>query len=169
VRLQVNGSNITFIAATAHFTWQGHAAEISTGKNPRREIAHNVGNTLQKLGKVDETIIFGGDLNDPLHPRAVLEAYGFLDIFYALNLKQTHTYPQGLSSPVESYEPEQALDFIFCNNKNIKPLAGHVVYHMNREFYYDIGYDKSREWPWTSDHWPVQAFYELNIPLTAKL
>lgn len=52
-------------------------------------------------------------------------------------------------------EPEQVLDFIFAKKvTNVRAIAAHVVKYVYKDF-------KVGEWPTCSDHYPLQAVYEL--------
>jgi hypothetical protein len=75
-----------------------------------------------------------------------------LDPFDQLSLAKSYTWPCGISA---EDEPEQCLDFIFSGGSSrLKPVAASVVRYAYKNF-------KIGEWPTPSDHWPVQAIYEL--------
>jgi len=97
--------------------------------------------------------LFGGDVNDPIHPTIIFSQAGFADPFDELSLAKQFTWPHGL--PLED-EPEQCLDFIFSNREKLRALGVQVVRFSYKKHNADAG-----EWPVPSDHYPVQATYEL--------
>ena len=92
VRLAAAGH--TILCATAHFTWQGAAAECESDVNVRKDQARRTVRALEEIRRPsDAAIFFGGDLNEAYWPRRILTEAGYSDCFSALGLPAVPTHP----------------------------------------------------------------------------
>ena len=144
-RLKLKGSDRTIFIATAHFSWQGNRQEIETGLTPRFQQARGTIKCLKKLVNKDEPAFFMGDLNDPVIPHLLFPEAGYQTCFKDLNLLCPPTYPA--LPTTDDIRENQTIDWIFCNGK-ATALSASVP-----KVYFD-GISPS-------DHWPVQAIYQL--------
>jgi endonuclease/exonuclease/phosphatase family metal-dependent hydrolase len=149
VRLRMRETGRTFFVSTAHFTYQEHPDEITTGQSPRGEQARRAAKTLNSLVRENEPGFLLGDLNDPVLPAHILRAAGYQDCFTRLDLLPPSTWPALPTARIVPWEvtSSQTIDWILSNEK-AHPIAASVP-----QFYFE---DLS-----PSDHWPVQAVYEL--------
>jgi endonuclease/exonuclease/phosphatase family metal-dependent hydrolase len=148
-RLRVRATGRTLFVATAHFTYQEHPDEIRTGQSPRGEQARRAGQALKSLVRDDEPGFFLGDLNDPVLPAHILIEYGYRSCFERLELLPPSTWPAQPTARIVPWEviSSQTIDWILSND-NARPVAACVP-----QYYLE---DLS-----PSDHWPVQAVYEV--------
>ncbi|MEK6247628.1 MAG: endonuclease/exonuclease/phosphatase family protein, partial [Planctomycetales bacterium] len=149
VRLKLVGQKITFLVANAHFTYQGHAQEIATGQSPRREQTLRTVEALQRLAGQDEPVLLCGDLNDPYLPAIYLHAAGYQSCFSDLGLLCPPTWPCYPTSNFAAGHQvaNQTIDWIY-HNQHLRTVSAQVPHC----YHGDIA---------PSDHWPVQAVYEL--------
>jgi len=155
VLLQVNGTQKEVLISTAHLTYQQHKDEVETGQNPRLRQTQRVLEFLQtKSGPNNSTpIIFAGDVNDPIHPSLIMTKGGFPDVMDLLGQQKSYTWPWGFT--LDEDEPKQCLDFVFCNaDDSFRPVGAYVHRFQYKNF-------KEGEWPVPSDHYPVQAVFEI--------
>jgi endonuclease/exonuclease/phosphatase family metal-dependent hydrolase len=149
VRLQVTERHRTILVSTAHFTYQNHPNERATGISPRLEQARQTIAALQRLSRANEPVLFMGDLNDPVHPARLLGEAGYQSCFAALGLLCPPTYPcyptANVSAGVNMMN--QTIDWI-VSNQHARAIAAQVPHY----YYEDLA---------PSDHWPVQAIYEI--------
>lgn len=138
----------TILVSTAHLTYSRNRVERETGKSPRIEETDRTVDALNDIGHDEEPLLFMGDLNDAIHPHAILSDAGYTDCFSELNLPVRPTYPARPTRPSGNGVIERPLDWIFANDR-VRCLSATVPH-----FYFD---DFA-----PSDHWPVLAVYELN-------
>lgn len=148
VRLSLMSRRTVFVA-TSHLTPPRHPIEAATGRSPRvRQLKRIVGK-LERLVRQDEPAFFMGDMNDARHPQPILKEAGFSSCFAELGIQSPPTfyaYPTAGVEPGEATVTE-AIDLIAAN-KRARAIAASVP----RCYVGDIA---------PSDHWPVQAIYEL--------
>jgi endonuclease/exonuclease/phosphatase family metal-dependent hydrolase len=104
---------------------------------------------LARLVRQGEPAFFMGDMNDPRHPQRILKQAGFASCFAALGMQSPPTFQ---CYPTANIEPEEqtiteAIDLIVAN-KHARAIAASVP----QCYAGDIA---------PSDHWPVQAVYQL--------
>jgi endonuclease/exonuclease/phosphatase family metal-dependent hydrolase len=149
VRLEVRGAGRSVLIATAHLTHQRHAEERASGVSPRLGETRRIIGALKRLNRSGEPLFFMGDLNDPVHPPLLLHEAGYVSCFSALGLEPPTTvrvYPTGGVAPGKPVM-SQCVDWLVAN-AHARPLAAAVP----RFYFADAA---------PSDHWPVQAVYEL--------
>lgn len=90
-----------------------------------------------------------GDMNDARHPQRILREAGFVSCFAALGLQSPATFKCYPTARVEPGAPAitEAIDLLAANAR-CRALSASVP-----NFYFQ---DAA-----VSDHWPVQAVYEL--------
>jgi endonuclease/exonuclease/phosphatase family metal-dependent hydrolase len=142
VRLRARSNGQTFVVATAHFTWSGHAELVVSEKNARIPQARRSMIELDSLAESGEPQLFMGDFNDSNEPISVLRSGGFADCFSALGRNPKATFP---ASPTAS-GPEQTIDWLMHRGA-LRCLGAEVVDY----FHGDLS---------PSDHKPVIATYE---------
>jgi endonuclease/exonuclease/phosphatase family metal-dependent hydrolase len=148
-RLQRTDAQGTILVATAHLTHQRHPAESATGLSPRIGETRLIIDALKRLAGRREPVFFMGDLNDPVHPIALLQDAGYVSCFAALGLQPAPTfkcYPTANVAPGR-LPMTQCVDWITANG-----YARAVAAATPQFFFKDAA---------PSDHWPVQAVYEL--------
>lgn len=144
-RLELEKSSKKILVLTAHYAWAGHGEESKTGKSPRVEQSRKTLDFIKEHASEDEYVLFMGDLNEPFHPRRILNEGGIVDVFTRLGIPAQPTRP---ARPIDN-RPDETDDWIFCNQL-VRPLGAMVV-----KFYH-------QEVP-PSDHWPVLAFFEIGV------
>ena len=123
--------NVLF--ATAHLTWQGHAAELQTDTNLRKVQGRQAAAALERLQKPSEPAFFGGDLNESFWPTKILRGAGFADCFSPLGLPVRPTHPNRSSLAHEECNADAALDWLFARGARgeggarVRPLLAAVV------------------------------------------
>lgn len=149
VRLKVRDTRRTLFVATAHFTYQEHPDELRTGRSPRGDQARRAAAALKTLSRSSEPVFFLGDLNDPVLPVHILHEEGLLNCFTRLDLLPPPTWPALPTTRVAPWETlsSQVIDWIVSNDKARPIAAGVPQYYLE-----DLT---------PSDHWPVQAIYEI--------
>ena len=149
VRLRVRDTNRSILVATAHLTSQRNAHECATGQSPRVGQIRRIIDSLKRLNRTDEPLFFMGDMNDPVHPPRLLQEAGYVSCFAALGVQPPptyHCYPTADIQPGERVV-SQCIDWLVAN-KHARAVAASVPH-----FYYKDAAP--------SDHWPVQAVYEI--------
>ncbi len=150
VRLHVAALNRSMLVATAHLTHQRHPDECKTGYSPRVAQTQRIIEALERLKREREPLMFMGDFNDPVHPPNLLHAAGYVSCFAALGLQPPPTfkcYPTAHVAP-GALAMTQCIDWIVAN-EHARAVAASVP-----QFYFNDAAP--------SDHWPVQAVYELS-------
>jgi len=149
VRLQIRSSRKAVFVATAHLTSPRYGDESETGVSPRvRQLKLIAEELTRRVGK-GEPALFMGDMNDAWHPQRILLQAGYVSCFAALGMQSPPTfqcYPTADVQPGERTITE-AIDVITAN-KNARAIAASVPQCYAEGFA-------------PSDHWPVQAIYEL--------
>lgn len=139
----------TLFVATAHYTFQEHPDEIKTGLSPRAEQAYHTVQVLNGILRDNEPGFFMGDLNDPVVPVHILADAGWRNCFARLELLPPSTWPALPTTRVVPWEvlTNQTIDWILSNDK-ARPIAACAPRYFLEDFT-------------PSDHWPVQAVYEI--------
>jgi endonuclease/exonuclease/phosphatase family metal-dependent hydrolase len=149
VRLKMQHAERSIVASTAHLTHQRHPEESRTGASPRVGEIQRIIAALQRLTQPGEPVFFMGDMNDPVHPTDHLHKAGYVSCFAALGLEPPPTfkcYPTAGVAPGK-LAMTQCIDWIVAN-AHARAIAATVPHF----FANDAA---------PSDHWPVQAVYEL--------
>jgi|SRR5688572_12957560 endonuclease/exonuclease/phosphatase family metal-dependent hydrolase len=147
-RLQLEPQR-TILVATAHLTPPRHPIEAETGRSPRvRQLKRIVGK-LERLVRKDEPAFFMGDMNDARHPQPIFKKAGFTSCFAALGIQSPPTFYSYPTARIDPGKPTvtEAIDLIVANERARAIAAG-----VPQCYGGDIA---------PSDHWPVQAIYEL--------
>ena len=149
VRLGVNALEKSVLVATAHLTHQRHPDEVRTGHSPRVDETNRIIDALQRLNRSGESVFFMGDMNDPVHPASLLGQAGYASCFAALGIQSPPTFKAYPTADVGhgALPMTQCVDWIFANS-TARAMSASVPH-----FFFE---DAS-----PSDHWPVQATYEL--------
>lgn len=148
-RLGLKSPQRTIFVATAHLTPPRRGEEPETGVSPRVLQLKRIASELGRLVREGEPAFFMGDMNDAWHPQRTLKPAGFVSCFAALGMQSPPTYqcyPTADIHPGEQTVTE-AIDLIVAN-RHARAVAASVpqCYAGNLA---------------PSDHWPVQAIYEL--------
>lgn len=149
MRLQLKAFARSMLVATAHLTHQRHPDECRTGQSPRVAETKRIIEELKRLNRRREPLFFMGDLNDPVHPTNLLQAAGYVSCFAALGVQCPPTfkcYPTANVAPGE-LAMNQCIDWIAANAQARAVAASVPHFYLN---------DAA-----PSDHWPVQAVYEV--------
>jgi endonuclease/exonuclease/phosphatase family metal-dependent hydrolase len=148
-RLQLKSLDRTIFVATAHLTSRLHSNERETGVSPRVRQLKRIAEALTRLVSEGEPGFFMGDMNDAWHPQRVLQQAGFISCFAALGMQSPPTFKCYPTANVQPGEPTitEAIDVITAN-KYARAIAASVP----QCYRGDIA---------PSDHWPVQAIYQL--------
>ena len=148
-RLRIKSSGMTVFVATAHLTSPRYGDEGETGASPRVRQLKRIAEELRRGVREGEPAFFMGDMNDAWHPQRILMLAGYVSCFAALGMQSPPTfqcYPTADVQPGERTITE-AIDLIVAN-KYTRAIAASVP-----QCY--------AEGLAPSDHWPVQAIYEL--------
>lgn len=148
-RLQFKSLQKPIFVATAHLTSPRHSEETETGVSPRVRQLKRIADELTRLVRQGEPAFFMGDMNDAWHPQRILMQAGFVSCFAALGMQSPPTfqcYPTANVQPGERTITE-AIDLIVAN-KYARAIAASVP----QCYAGDLA---------PSDHWPVQAIYQL--------
>jgi len=149
VRLKVTALDRSILVATAHLTHQRHRDESRTGLSPRVAETTRIIEELKRLNRAHEALFFMGDMNDPVHPANLLAEAGYLSCFSALGIASAPTfkvYPTAHVAP-------GALPITACVDWLVANSEAQVVSASIPHFFLEDAAP--------SDHWPVQAIYEL--------
>jgi endonuclease/exonuclease/phosphatase family metal-dependent hydrolase len=149
VRLRLKQSSQTIFVATAHLTAPRRSDEVENGKSPRVGQLGRISEELKRLVRDGEPAFFMGDMNDAWHPQHILKQAGYVSCFSALGLQSPPTFQ---CYPTAGVEPgaqtiTEAIDLIAAN-RHARPISAAVP----QCYAQDIA---------PSDHWPVQAVYQL--------
>lgn len=147
VRFRVRDRDHTFVVSTVHLTDQG-TDELPTGVSPRVREAEAVIAALREVVGDGEPAFVTGDLNDSLLPVAALFDAGYWSCFGALGQLPPPTMPTSLTTfGTLGFSSAFVYDWIVANRhaRAIAASSPHVYAN-------DLA---------PSDHWPVQAVYEL--------
>jgi endonuclease/exonuclease/phosphatase family metal-dependent hydrolase len=149
VRLNVKELDRSILVGTAHLTHQRHPAESATGASPRVGEAQRIVRALKRLNRKREPLFFMGDMNDPVHPPAILHQAGYPSCFAALGLQPPTTFK---AYPTANVQPgkvvmNQCIDWLVASRE------ARVVCASVPQFYFNDAAP--------ADHWPVQAVYEI--------
>jgi endonuclease/exonuclease/phosphatase family metal-dependent hydrolase len=149
VRLRRADGGGSVVIATAHLTHQRAAQESRTGRSPRVRQVSRVISALGRIAREDEPVFFMGDMNDPMHPTHQLHDAGYTSCFGALGLVPPSTFKCYPTADVEPGMPpvSQCVDWLYANAR-----ARAVAATVPQFFFRDSA---------PSDHWPVQAVYEI--------
>jgi endonuclease/exonuclease/phosphatase family metal-dependent hydrolase len=149
VRLRLKPSATTIFVATAHLTTARNRDETETGLSPRVRQLRRIAGELTRLVHRAEPAFFMGDMNDAYHPQLILKQAGFVSCFAALGMQSPPTFQCYPTANVQPDEPTvtEAIDLIVAN-RYARAIAASVP-----QCY---GEDTA-----PSDHWPVQAVYQL--------
>ena len=149
VRLQIKSLKKAIFVATAHLTSPRHGDEAETGASPRVRQLKRIAEELTRRVREGEPAFFMGDMNDAWHPQRILMQAGYASCFAALGMQSPPTFQCYPTANIQSGERTitEAIDLIVAN-KNARAIAASVP-HCYAE---DLA---------PSDHWPVQAIYEL--------
>jgi endonuclease/exonuclease/phosphatase family metal-dependent hydrolase len=149
VRLAVKDLDRSMLVTTAHLTHQSHPDERRTGQSPRIAQTRRIVEELKRLNRDREPLFFMGDLNDAVHPTALLHDAGYVTCFASLGLQPPPTNKCYPTADVKPGAPvvRQCIDWIVANGH-----ARAVSASVPQFFFNDAA---------PSDHWPVQAVYEL--------
>src|SRR6266581_4759147 len=114
----------------------------------RRQLKQ-IADQLTRLVRQAEPAFFMGDMNDAWHPQRILKQAGFVSCFAALGTQSPPTFQCYPTASIQPDEPTvtEAIDLIVAN-KYARAVAASVP-----QCY---GEDTA-----PSDHWPVQAVYQL--------
>ena len=136
------------VVSTVHLTDFGTAEELETGASPRVREAHAVVAGLKRVVRDGEPALVVGDFNDAIGPLVPLLMAGYTSCFGALDLIPPTTMPTSLDRfGGGGFASAFVLDWI-CANRHLRTIAAsspHV---------------RDGDMP-PSDHWPVQAVYEV--------
>jgi hypothetical protein len=149
VRLRLKALGKMIFVATAHLTTARRYEEAETGASPRVGQLKRIADALTRVPHQGEPAFFMGDMNDPWHPQRILKQAGLLSCFAALGMQSPPTfqcYPTANIQPGEQTVTE-AIDLIAANN-----YARAIAACVPQCYAGDIA---------PSDHWPVQAVYQL--------
>ena len=149
VRLKIRDLDRPMLVATAHLTSQRNKHECETGQSPRVEQIRRIIAALKRLNQPGEPLFFMGDMNDTVHPPRMLHEAGYVGCFAALGVQTPPTYQ---CYPTANVAPgnrvvNQSIDWLVANTHARAVAAAVPHFYLN---------DAA-----PSDHWPVQAVYEI--------
>ena len=147
-RLESEADAQSVLVSTAHLSHQRASHELKTGQSPRVGETNRIIAALKRLAHAREPVFFMGDFNDPAVAPTLLHEAGYPSCFAVLGIPPDPTF----KSPTADIAPgkfvmNQAVDWIVAN-RHARPIAACVP-----RFYLK---DSA-----PSDHWPVQAIYEI--------
>jgi endonuclease/exonuclease/phosphatase family metal-dependent hydrolase len=147
VRLRPQGWDRSMVVATVHLT-DAAGDELRTGATPRVRETQAVIAALREIVGADEPAFLTGDFNDALLPVAALFGAGYTSCFGALGQLPPPTMPASVSRfGVAGFATAFVYDWIVAN-RHARAVAASVP-HVYAD---DVA---------PSDHWPVQAVYDL--------
>ena len=148
-RLRFRPSTETIFVATAHLTSPRNRDEGESGLSPRVRQLKRIGDELGRLVRQSEPAFFMGDMNDAWHPQRILGQAGFVSCFAALGMQSPPTYQCYPTANVQPGGPTvtEAIDLIVAN-RHARAIAASVPQCYGEDLA-------------PSDHWPVQAVYQL--------
>jgi endonuclease/exonuclease/phosphatase family metal-dependent hydrolase len=148
VRLRVIERSTTIFVGDVHLSDSGQAAELEEGQNNRVREAKAIIGSLGRLVKQGEPAFLLGDFNDSLAPLGHLFMAGYESPWARLHQLPPPTMPAFPDRLLGyGFASNFVLDWIVAN-RNARPLSvsSPHVYADNVP---------------PSDHWPIQAVYEL--------
>jgi endonuclease/exonuclease/phosphatase family metal-dependent hydrolase len=148
-RLKIRELDRTVLVATAHLTSQRNKIECETGQSPRVGQIKRIIEALKRLNQPGEPLFFMGDMNDPVHPPRLLHEAGYASCFASLGIQAPPTYQcyPTADVPPGNRVVNQCIDWLVAN-QHARAVAASVPH-----FYLNDAAP--------SDHWPVQAVYEI--------
>jgi endonuclease/exonuclease/phosphatase family metal-dependent hydrolase len=149
-RLKIRDLDRSMLVATAHLTSQRNKHECETGQSPRVEQIRRIIAALKRLNEPGEPLFFMGDMNDTVHPPRMLHEAGYVGCFASLGVQTPPTYQ---CYPTANVQPgnrvvNQSIDWLVANTHARAVAAAVPHFYLN---------DAA-----PSDHWPVQAVYEIS-------
>jgi endonuclease/exonuclease/phosphatase family metal-dependent hydrolase len=152
VRLSAAAADLTLVVACVHLSGALRREESATGLSPRIRQLEAIGRELKRIVRAGEPAVLMGDMNDAWQPHRLLGQAGFLSCFAALGMQSPPTFQSQPTAAREADEPQftAAIDIIAAN-RHLRAMAACVP----QCFADDLA---------PSDHWPVQAIYELTAP-----
>lgn len=145
-----NRSGACFGPAFRSSVHEGRFRRNCPGVSPRVRQLARIADELTQRVREGEPAFFMGDMNDAWHPQRILARAGFVSCFAALGMQSPPTfqcYPTANVQPGERTITE-AIDLIVAN-KHARAIAASVP----QCYAEDLA---------PSDHWPVQAIYQLD-------
>ena len=148
-RLKLRELDRTLLVATAHLTSQRNKLECETGQSPRVDQIRRIIAALQRLNHPGEPLFFMGDMNDPVHPPRLLKEAGYPSCFASLGIQAPPTYQcyPTADVPPGNRVVNQCIDWLVAN-EHARAVAATVPHFYLKDAA-------------PSDHWPVQAVYEI--------
>ena len=148
-RLKLIDRDRSIFVATVHYTHQGDERELETGRSPRLDQTQRTIAALARLVGPTEPALLAGDLNDPFLPTYALHDAGYRSCFAELGQLPPPTWPciPTANFVVGEQAVNQTIDWIVANDR-LRAVAAAAP----QCFAGDVA---------PSDHWPVQAVYEL--------
>lgn len=171
-RLTCAGTNgHTILVSTAHFTWQGHAAERRSDINLRKAQARRTVAALDAVQLASEPCFFGGDLNEGYWPRIILHGANFVDPFSYLHLPCRPTHPTRPSVAYEEKNTDATLDWLFCRQGTDASIEARSLLASVVQDMVGLSSDNPDDGQLLSvqpsDHCPVLAVYRLQPKMHA--
>lgn len=151
VRLRPVDRTATLVVSTAHLTDFGTAHELETGESPRVREAHALVAGLRRVVADGEAALVMGDFNDSIGALVPLLMAGYRSCFGALDQIPPMTMPTALDRfGGGGFTSSFVLDWVLANSRlrALSAASPHV-------YVADVP---------PSDHWPIQAVYELIDP-----
>jgi endonuclease/exonuclease/phosphatase family metal-dependent hydrolase len=148
-RLKSKSHDRSLLVSTAHLSHQRGSHELKTGESARVGETKRILAALARLAQPREPVMLMGDFNDPAGAPSLLHDAGYPSCFAVLGLEPQPTfkcYPTAGVTPGK-LAMSQTVDWI-VGNDYARPLCATVP----RFFFKDSA---------PSDHWPVQAVYEV--------
>ena len=148
-RLRLKAVHKDVFVATAHLTSARNREESETGVSPRVRQLRRIADELTRIVREGEPAFFMGDMNDAYHPQRILKQAGFVSCFAALGMQSPPTFQCYPTAHIQPGEPTvtEAIDLIVANR-----YARAIAASVPQCYYEDMA---------PSDHWPVQAIYQL--------
>jgi endonuclease/exonuclease/phosphatase family metal-dependent hydrolase len=148
-RLRIDSSQKAIFVATAHLTSPRHSDEMQTGLSPRVRQLKRIADELTRHVHDAEPAFFMGDMNDAWHPQRILMQARIVSCFAALGMQSPPTYQCYPTANVQPGERTitEAIDLIVANR-----YARAIAASVPQCYAEDLA---------PSDHWPVQAIYQL--------
>ena len=149
-RLKIREIDRTILVATAHLTSQRNKVECETGQSPRVEQIRRIIAALKQLNQPREPLFFMGDMNDPVHPPRMLHEAGYVSCFASLGVQAPPTYQcyPTADVPPGNRVVNQCIDWLVAN-EHARAVAAAIPHFYLKDAA-------------PSDHWPVQAVYEIS-------
>ena len=148
VRLRLKPSATTYSSRRHMLTAARNRDEAETGLSQGCDNS-NESSTNYAAVRQAEPAFFLGDMNDAYHPQRILKQAGFVSCFAALGMQSPPTFQCYPTANVQPDEPTvtEAIDLIVANR-----YARAIAASVPQCYCEDTA---------PSDHWPVQAVYQL--------